>query len=63
MENVMKRVNYYITVIQLNKLKMLSNDTGLSVSEHIRRAIDLYLEETKDDWKLRKKILEKGRQM
>jgi hypothetical protein len=45
MENVMRRVNYYVTEIQAIKLKVLSEATGLSVSEHIRRAIDLYLKE------------------
>lgn len=59
----MKRVNFYLTEFQLDELRYLSEWTDLTVSEHIRRAIDLYLEETKDDWELRKKILEKGRQM
>ena len=44
----MKRVNYYLSENQLDKLKKLSNKTGLSVSEHIRRAIDLYLKELKN---------------
>ena len=45
----MKRVNYYLTEKQLEKLQKLSKDTDLSVSEHIRRAIDLYLQEKKDE--------------
>ena len=57
----MKRVNFYLTEIQLEELRYLSEWTDLCVSEHIRRAIDLYLEETKDDWKLRRKILESSR--
>ena len=57
----MKRVNFYLTEFQLDELRYLSEWTDLTVSEHIRRAIDEYLEETKDDWKLRRKILEKSR--
>lgn len=36
----MERINIYITIKQL---KALRNLNGLSVSEHIRRAIDEYL--------------------
>ena len=43
----MKRVNYYLSESQLAKLKALAKITGLSISEHIRRAIDLYLKELK----------------
>ena len=57
----MKRVNFYLARLQLEELRNLSEWTDLSVSEHIRRAIDEYLEEAKDDWKLRRKILEKSR--
>lgn len=39
----MKRVNIYLTKKQWKTLKELSRD-GLTLSEHIRRAIDLYLE-------------------
>ncbi len=38
-----QRVNHYMSDIQIKKLKKLSKLTGLSVSEHIRRAIDEYL--------------------
>lgn len=36
----MKRVNYHITEQQHEALKEISDDTGLSVAELIRRAID-----------------------
>jgi arsenate reductase-like glutaredoxin family protein len=39
----MKRVNYYLTEIQIKTLKALAEKTGLKVSELIRRAIDQYL--------------------
>jgi predicted DNA-binding protein len=38
-----KRVNLYLAEIQIKRLKGLSQKTGLSVSEHVRRAIDEYL--------------------
>jgi len=57
----MKRVNYYLTEMQLKKLKEISDDTGLSVSEHIRRAIDFYMEafdDKKKERKSRREVLE-----
>ena len=39
----MKRVNYYISEKQLESLKKESKKTGVSVSELIRRAIDVFL--------------------
>ena len=39
----MKRVNYYIPDRQIEKLRELSEHTGISMSEIIRRAIDDYL--------------------
>jgi predicted DNA-binding protein len=38
-----QRVGFYLTDIQIKDLKKLSQKTGLTVSEHIRRAIDEYL--------------------
>ena len=38
------RVGFYLSEIQVKGLKRLSKNTSLSVSEHIRRAIDEYLE-------------------
>lgn len=39
-----KRVNFYLTDIQIRRLKMMSKKTGLSASEILRRAIDEYWE-------------------
>lgn len=39
----MIRVGYHITEKQLSELKVLSNESGLSVAELIRRAIDNYI--------------------
>jgi len=39
-----KRVNYYLTEEEIKKLEDTSEETGLSVSEIIRRAIDKYFE-------------------
>lgn len=41
----MKRVNFHLTDHQHNQLRALSEQDGLSVAEHIRRAIDLYAAE------------------
>lgn len=40
----MIRKIFHITKLQWEKLQKLSAETGLSVAEHVRRAIDLYLE-------------------
>lgn len=42
--NIMKRVNYHLTDQQIKRLKQYSKETGLSVAELIRRAIDEYLD-------------------
>ena len=39
-----KRVGFYLTEVEIKRLRMVSKKTGLSVSELIRRAIDEYLE-------------------
>ena len=39
----MKRTNYYYPQQLLDRLKSLSLETGISVSELIRRAIDAFL--------------------
>jgi 16S rRNA U516 pseudouridylate synthase RsuA-like enzyme len=39
----MRRVNWTITEIQHKELKKLSQLTGLSISELVRRAIDKYI--------------------
>jgi len=38
------RVGFYLSEMQIRKLKKLTDKTSISVSEHIRRAIDEYLE-------------------
>ncbi len=38
------RVGFYLSEIQIKGLKKLSKNTSISVSEHIRRAVDEYLE-------------------
>jgi hypothetical protein len=39
----MKRVNYHLTEAQIDRLQSLSGETGLTVAEIIRRAVDEYL--------------------
>ena len=39
----MKRTNIHLSDNQLEKLEKIRKDTGLSVAEHVRRAIDDYL--------------------
>jgi predicted DNA-binding protein len=41
------RSNFYLTQLQMDRLKKLSQKTGLSVSEILRRAIDEYWERQK----------------
>lgn len=41
---LMKRVNFHLTEDQIKKLKSLAAKTGLKEAEHIRRAIDDYLD-------------------
>ena len=40
----MKRMNMHLTERQIERLEALKERTGLSKSEHNRRALDLYLE-------------------
>jgi predicted DNA-binding protein len=37
-----KRVNYHLTEQQIERLRKMSEQTGLTVAELIRRAIDAY---------------------
>jgi len=39
----MKRLNFFLPEQVIAALQALSDKTGLTVSEHIRRAIDAYL--------------------
>jgi predicted DNA-binding protein len=52
----MKRVNYHLTEEEITRLQALSNKTGLSVAEIIRRAVDEYL-----DRKERKSMKKEGK--
>jgi predicted DNA-binding protein len=40
----MNRVNFHLTDEQRDRLRSLSERTGLTVAELIRRAVDAYLE-------------------
>jgi len=44
---MMKRIDITISEVHIKKLKQLSKKGGMGVSEIIRRAIDLYYDETK----------------
>ena len=39
----MRRTNMYFTAPQMEKLSIMSESTGLSVAELVRRAVDEYL--------------------
>jgi hypothetical protein len=39
----MKRTNIYLTERQLAALRAKAGESGLSVAEHVRRAVDEYL--------------------
>ena len=43
----MKRYNFYLTEAQDADLKEISKD-GVTVTEHIRRAVDQYIEKKKE---------------
>ena len=47
----MKRVNYHLTELQIAVLKKLSEETGISVAELIRRFIDEGIARTKKEKK------------
>lgn len=43
-EELMRRTHLNLTEKQWDKLQSLSSETGLNVSEHLRRAVDKYLD-------------------
>lgn len=45
---LMIRKNVHLTKVQIRELEKLADRTGLPVAEHIRRAIDEYLEKQKE---------------
>lgn len=53
-----KRLNFYLTDIQVKRLQMMSKKTGLTASEIIRRTIDEYWEkfERKERTKMSKGV-------
>ncbi len=40
-----RRVDLYLTIPQIRELKILSKRKGLTLSDLLRRAVDLYLKE------------------
>jgi predicted transcriptional regulator len=40
----MIRVTYHLTRVQLDRLRAIARETGLSVAELIRRAIDAFID-------------------
>ena len=50
----MKRTQHYITVQQDANLSHLSTVTGFGVSEHLRRALDVYFGQPEVDKELRR---------
>ena len=56
----MKRVNYHLTEEEISRLQSLSEETGLSVAEIIRRAIDEYLDKRKVSKSLEENLDKKG---
>ena len=43
-KNMAIRANFYLSELQVKRLKMMSKKTGLTASEILRRAIDEYWE-------------------
>lgn len=54
----MKRVNFYISKLQIDRLDKLARKSGLSASEILRRAIDEYWE--RQEKKKRKGVNHRG---
>ena len=50
----MERVGVYLSEIQVKKLEAIRKKTGLSIAEHIRRALDKYLEDYEEKERERK---------
>lgn len=48
-----KRLNYYVTDKQYEQLQTIKKATGLSVSEHVRRALDQYIKVVFKELKLK----------
>ena len=48
-----RRMNFYLTEIQVKRLQVMSKKTGLTASEVLRRAIDEYWERFERKGKMR----------
>jgi len=44
----LKRVDYHLTVGQIEDLKTLANKTGIAVASHIRMAVNDYLKKNNE---------------
>lgn len=49
----MKQTNIYLTEQQRKRLKELAKETGLTAAEHVRRAIDAYLGQLLENFRLK----------
>lgn len=49
----MQRINIYLSDEQKSALESLAKVTDIKVAEHVRRAVDLYLEQMEKKQKLR----------
>ena len=49
----MKRTNIHLTEPQRKRLKELAKKTGLTAAEHVRRAIDAYLGQLLENFRLK----------
>lgn len=54
-ENIMKRINFYLTEPQIEQLNRIAKLTGLKVAELVRRAVDKLIQEYADQIKEEKK--------
>ncbi len=46
-QTMMKRIDITVSEVHIKKLQQLSKKGGITISEIIRRAIDLYYDQTK----------------
>lgn len=51
--DTMKQTNIYLTEQQRKRLKELAKETGLTAAEHVRRAIDAYLGQLLENFRLK----------
>ena len=56
---IMKRVNYHLTEKQIKRLQACGKETGLTVAEIIRRAVDEYFERKETSKKAKGKNVDK----